>query len=179
MFKELAPYLRQRAVLLTVTHVEEDLIRVNVIPQKLKDGENAALTTPLTVTGTADELDNDLPATLVNFASAHLQLRNTLDRAKAEMDAAAKTAQAEARSKAKTTAKKEPPKAETTRPIDTPKPAEPVKDEPSRTASLFDAPAPPATTATSATESDEEDEILAEAAEVELTDEPDDLDVAA
>jgi PRTRC genetic system protein E len=179
MFKELAPYLRQRAVLLTVTHVEEDQIRVNVIPQKLKDGENAALTTPLTVTGTADELDNDLPATLVNFASAHLQLRNTLDRAKAEMDAAAKTAQAEARSKAKTTAKKEPPKAETTRPIDTPKPAEPVKDEPSRTASLFDAPAPPATTATSATESDEEDEILAEAAEVELTDEPDDLDVAA
>ena len=110
MFKELAPYLRQRAVLLTVTHIEDDQIRVNVIPQKLKDGENAALTTPLTVTGTADELDNDLPATLVNFVSAHLQLRNTLDRAKAEMDAAAKTVQAEARSKAKTTA----PKPETT-----------------------------------------------------------------
>jgi PRTRC genetic system protein E len=159
MFKELAPYLRQRAVLLTVTHVEDDQIRVNVIPQKLKDGENAALTTPLTVTGTADELDNDLPATLVNFVSAHLQLRNTLDRAKAEMDAAAKTAQAEARSKAKTTAKKETPKPETTTLTDTPKPAQPVKDEPSRTASLFDAPAPPAT------ESDEEEEILAESVE--------------
>ena len=48
MFKELAPYLRQRAVLLTVTRAEDDNIRVNVIPQKLKDGENAALTTPLT-----------------------------------------------------------------------------------------------------------------------------------
>ena len=120
MFKELAPYLRQRAVLLTVTHIEDDQIRVNVIPQKLKDGENAALTTPLTVTGTADELDRDLPATLVNFVSAHLQLRNTLDRAKAEMDAAAKTAQAEARSKTKTMAKKEPPKPETTAPTDTP-----------------------------------------------------------
>ena len=82
MFKELAPYLRQRAVLLTVTHIEDDQIRVNVIPQKLRDGENAALTTPLTVTGTADELDNDLPATLVNFVSAHMQLRNTLDRAR-------------------------------------------------------------------------------------------------
>ena len=115
MFKELAPYLRQRAVLLTVTHIDDDQIRVNVIPQKLKDGENAALTTPLTVTGTADELDRDLPVTLVNFVSAHLQLRNTLDRAKAEMDAAAKTAQAEARSKTKTTAKNEPPKPETTR----------------------------------------------------------------
>src|ERR1700727_430948 len=107
MFKELAPYLRQRAVLLTVTHIEDDQIRVNVIPQKLKDGENAALTTPLTVTGTADELDRDLPATLVNFVSAHLELRNTLDRAKAEMDSAAKSAQAEVRSKARTTAKKE------------------------------------------------------------------------
>jgi PRTRC genetic system protein E len=159
MFKELAPYLRQRAVLLTVTHIEDDQIRVNVIPQKLKDGENAALTTPLTVTGTADELDNDLPTTLVNFVSAHLQLRNTLDRAKAEMDAAAKTAQAEARSKAKPTAKKELPKPEATAPTDTPKPAQPVKEEPSRTASLFDAPASPATTEA---ESDEEEEILAE-----------------
>ena len=54
MFKELAPYLRQRAVLLTVTHLEEEQIRVNIVPQKLKDGENAALTTPLTVTGTAE-----------------------------------------------------------------------------------------------------------------------------
>ena len=176
MFKELAPYLRQRAVLLTVTHIEDDQIRVNVIPQKLKDGENAALTTPLTVTGTADELDNDLPATLVNFVSAHLQLRNTLDRAKAEMDAAAKTAQAEARSKAKTTAKKEPPKPEMTTPTDTPKAAQPVKVEPSRTASLFDAPAPPATTAI---ESDDEEEFLAEAGDHEPMDESDDLDEAA
>ena len=176
MFKELAPYLRQRAVLLTVTHIEDDQIRVNVIPQKLKDGENAALTTPLTVTGTADELDNELPTTLVNFVSAHLQLRNTLDRAKAEMDAAAKTAQAEARSKAKTTAKKEPPKPETTTPADTPKQAQPIKEEPSRTASLFDAPAPPATTAT---ESDEEEEILAESVEGEEDGDAEEFDEAA
>jgi hypothetical protein len=45
MFKELAPYLRHRAVLLTVTHLEEDQIRVNFVPKKLKDGENEALTT--------------------------------------------------------------------------------------------------------------------------------------
>src|SRR5258708_16552209 len=159
MFKELAPYLRQRAVLLTVTHLEEDQIRVNVIPQKLKDGENAALTTPLTVTGTADELDRELPATLVDFVSAHLQLRNTLDRVKAEIDAAAKTAQAEARSKAKTAGKKEPPKPETSTPTDIPKATQPVKEATSRTASLFDAAGPPATTTT---ESDEEVEILAE-----------------
>src|ERR1700751_5765476 len=106
MFKELAPYLRQRAVLLTVTHIEDDQIRVNIVPQKLKDGENAALTTPLTVTGTADELDQELPATGINFLSTHLELKSTLDRAKAEMDEAAKAAQAEARKKNKATGTK-------------------------------------------------------------------------
>jgi PRTRC genetic system protein E len=176
MFKELAPYLRQRAVLLTVAHIEDDQIRVNVIPQKLKDGENAALTTPLTVTGTADELDRDLPATLVNFVSAHLELRNTLDRAKAEMDAAAKTAQAEARSKAKTTAKKDPPKPQATTPTDTPKPTQLVKEQPPRTSSLFDVPVLPVTTEA---ESDEEEEILREIEEEDQVDEDAELDEVA
>jgi PRTRC genetic system protein E len=57
MFKELAPYLRQRAVLLTVTRLEDDQISVSIIPKKLQDGENTALTTPLKLTGTAEELD--------------------------------------------------------------------------------------------------------------------------
>lgn len=162
MFKELAPYLRQRAVLLTVTRLEEDQIRVNVIPQKLKDGENTALTTPLTVTGTAEELDRDLPTTLVNFVSAHLELRNTLERAKSEMDAAAKTAQAEARAKSKTTATKVVPKQETPKAVETSKPTPPTPPEPPKTTSLFDLPgAAPAAT----TEADEEEEILAEVAE--------------
>ena len=168
MFKELAPYLRQRAVLLTVTHVGEDQIRVNVIPQKLKDGENAALTTPLTVSGTAEELDRDLPATLVNFVSAHLELKNTLDRAKAEMDAAAKTAQAEARSKSKTAATRVAPKPEPEKAAETTKPLPQTPDR-SKTASLFDAPAP----ANPAADQDEEEEILAEAAEREKTGEDD------
>lgn len=183
MFKELAPYLRQRAVLLTVTHIEEDQIRVNVIPQKIKDGENTALTTPLTVTGTAEELDRDLPATIVNFVSAHLQLKNTLDRAKAEMDAAAKTAQAEARSKAAPKTAQvpiEPPAAETKKPANAaPKSAEPSKQEPARNASLFDTGPVPASGLSPASDSDEEEEILAQVAEDEPTDEPDDLDEAA
>lgn len=176
MFKELAPYLRQRAVLLTVTQLEEDQIRVNVIPQKLKDGENAALTTPLTVTGTAEELDRDLPATLVDFVSAHLQLRNTLDRAKSEMDAAAKAAQAEARTKNKTTAAKPTPKPEPVKAAETPKPLPPPPPEPAKTASLFDAPVP---AATPAAEVDEEDEILAEADEDDPSNDEEEFDEAA
>ena len=177
MFKELGPYLRQRAVLLTVTRVEDDNIRVNVIPQKLKDGENAALTTPLTVTGTAEELDRDLPATLVDFVASHLQLKNTLDRAKSDMDTAAKAAQVEARNKNKTTATKALAKPEPEKAVETPKPIAQPASEPTRTASLFDAPAPPET----AIETDEEEDILAEVNGNESNDEEDDeeLDEAA
>lgn len=162
MFKELAPLLRQRAVLLTLTHLEDEQIRVNVIPQKIKDGENAALTTPLTVTGTSEELDRDLPSTLVNFVGAHLGLKNTLDRVKEEMDAAAKAAQAEARSKSKLVGTRLAPGHEVAKPAETPKPTPPPSPEPPRAASLFDAPAP---AAASADDTDEEEEILGEAAE--------------
>jgi PRTRC genetic system protein E len=176
MFKELAPYLRQRAVLLTVTHLEEDQIRVNIIPQKLKDGDNNALTTPLSVTGTAEELDRELPATIVDFVAAHLQLKNTLDKAKAEMDAAAKTAQAEAKAKIKTPAKREPGKPDTT-PTAPTKPVQALSPEPAKTASLFDAPAP--ATSASADEMDEEDEILSEVEQDGHTEEDEELDEAA
>ena len=47
MFKELAPLLRHRAVLFTVTHVEEGHFRVNVIPKKVTEADNDALTTPV------------------------------------------------------------------------------------------------------------------------------------
>ena len=161
MFKELAPLLRQRAVLLTLTHLEDDQIRVNVIPQKIKDSENVALTTPLSVTGTSEELDRDLPSTLVNFVGAHLGLKNTLDRVKEEMDTAAKAAQAEARSKSKSAGTKAGPKPDVAKP-ETPKPASPLAPESARAASLFDAPIP---AAASTADMDEEEEILAEAAE--------------
>ena len=92
MFKELAPVLRHRAVLMTITSIEDDQIRVNVIPKKLKDGENNALVTPLSITGTAEELDAELAQTLVGFVCSHLQLKNSLESAQAVMDAAAKAA---------------------------------------------------------------------------------------
>src|ERR1022692_4203614 len=125
MFKELLPVLRDRAVLLTVTLVETDQIRVNIVPKKLKDGDNNALTTPLSVTGTAEDLDAELSKTVISFVGSHLQMKNTLEKAKAEMDAASKAAQAEARTKAKTPAKTAPPNAEVTQYAPAAKPTEP------------------------------------------------------
>ena len=88
MFKELVPILRSRAVLMTATALDDDQIRVNVVPKKMKDGDHDALTTPLSVTGTAEELDTQLAATLVGFVASHLQMKNALEKAKADMDAA-------------------------------------------------------------------------------------------
>jgi PRTRC genetic system protein E len=175
MFKELAPHLRQRAVLLTVTHLEEDQIRVNVIPQKIEDGENAALTTPLTVTGTAEELDRDLAATLVNFVGAHLGLKNTLDRAKQEMDTAAKAVQAAARSKSKTAATKPAQKPEV-RVVEAPKPTAQTSPEPVKAASLFDTPTP---TAVPVPDTGEDEQRLIEDSDEEQTSDEDGLDEAA
>ena len=109
MFRELAPLLRQRAVLLTLTHLEEDQIRVNVIPRQLAAGENAALTVPISLTGTAAELDEQLPHAIVDFVAKHLEVKNTLESAKAEMDAAAKAAKEEAKNKTKTVTKRPEP----------------------------------------------------------------------
>jgi hypothetical protein len=144
----------------------------------MKDGDHDALTTPLSVTGTAEELDADLPSTLVEFVGAHLELKNTLETAKEQMAAAAKAAKADARSK---TASKTAPAGTEPAATATKKPAEaaPRNPEPARNASLFDIGPGTATAAEPASDADEEEEILAETAEDEPADESDDLDEAA
>ena len=138
MFTELMPLLRRRRLLLTISLVEGDTIRATVVPQKTSDTEDNALTTPLAITGTAEELDRDLPQQLVEFTGAHLQLQTTLASAKAEMEAAAKAAREEARKK-------------TSKPSVSTSPATPAATTVSRepeAPSLFAPQAQPETTAT-------------------------------
>ncbi len=142
MFKELVPILRSRAVVMTATALDDDQIRVNIVPKKMKDGDNDALTTPLSVTGTAEELDAQLGPTLVGFVASHLQMKNALEKAKADMDAATKAAQAEARAKAKSPASKTPTKAEAAPAAVAVQPTKPAEPAPAKPTSLFDAPAP-------------------------------------
>jgi len=178
MFKELVPVLRDRAVLLTVTLVDADQIRVNIVPKKLKDGDNDALTTPLSVTGTAEDLDAELSSTIISFVGSHLQMKNTLEKAKAEMDAASKAAQAEARAKSKTPTKTAPPNTEVTQYAPTAKPAEPAKPAQQKPASLFDMPAP-AATPTTAPDEPEDDPGFAEIDDDEEPEEFEELDEVA
>jgi PRTRC genetic system protein E len=139
-----------------VTSLEQDQIRVNVMPKKLAEGENAALTTPMSFTGTAAELDAQLPDAIVSFVASHLELKNTLGRVTEEMAAAAKAAQEKSKYKSKT-AKKAVPAAKPPK-KDEQKAAEPLPKAPS----LFDMPAPISASPTPPSDLDEEAEILAE-----------------
>ena len=86
MFAELLPILRNRPLMLTLSLVGENAIRVNVIPKRVKDSDSGddALTTPLTVTGAPDELDREFAGQLVGFTDAFVKLGSNL----AEIEAA-------------------------------------------------------------------------------------------
>jgi len=100
MFQELMPLLAQRTLLLMISRVGADEIRINVIPQRLKStntDQNDALLTPLSISGTPKELDEALPAQLLEFVGTHLGLSSTLKSVKEQMDGAAKAARDAAR----------------------------------------------------------------------------------
>ena len=148
MFTELIPLLKQRILVLTISRVDDELICVSVIPKKRENvpDENAALTTPLALTGRPEELDRDLPGQLSGFADSVIKTGSNLEQLKAEHAAAVKAVDAENRKRLderkKSNGKAVPP-AE--------KPAAPeIKDgkpvfgtrpspEPERTPGLFDA----------------------------------------
>ena len=109
MFKELLPLITQRPLTITVAVVEEGRLRLNVVPQALKadneangkikyshrdeiagipDGAIKALTAPLSLTGTAEELDAKLPEILTHFTESHVGLQNTFDRARDQIEQA-------------------------------------------------------------------------------------------
>jgi PRTRC genetic system protein E len=111
MFVELMPLLAGRTVLITVAREDEKTVRVCVIPKKVKEDDHPALTTPLSYTGTPEELDAELGKHLASYVECHTQLGSTLAQAKAEMEAAAKAAQEEARKKAAERNKKSADKA--------------------------------------------------------------------
>lgn len=102
MFRELMPLIQHRPLTLTVAAVDDKQIRVNIVPkatEKDKDANKqigyshtkevapipessiAALTTPLSLTGTPDEIDAQLAKTLTEFTSLHVGLQNSFDTA--------------------------------------------------------------------------------------------------
>jgi PRTRC genetic system protein E len=161
MFKELAPLLSKRSLILTITSVADERIRVTITPRPTGKDDVKELSQPFAVEGTAEELDTELPATIVSYTAEHMTLENSLAQVKAGMEATLKEVKDEAAKKvadAKKTAK-----VGTKTPAVPAKAAEVKAPEPP---SLFDVAAPTAETApapvlastTAAAESDEAEE---------------------
>jgi PRTRC genetic system protein E len=146
VFTELMPLLAERTVLITVARESDTTIRVNTVPKRTAENENAALSTPLSFVGTPEELDRDFAKELAAYVDSHRQLGSTLAQAKAAMEAAAKAAQEEAKRKADEK-RKAKPSASTPGPAVTTQPAPSVSPDPApaTASSLFsEAPADPA-----------------------------------
>lgn len=101
LFAQLEPLLAHRAVLITVSKLDGDQLQVNICPRQLKEGENSALTIPLSITGTAAELDADLVAQIAGFVSSHAGLNSNLTTIEKEIAEAEKAAREDAKKKHK------------------------------------------------------------------------------
>ena len=123
MFTELRSILASRSITITVAALGEDQIRVNVIPHSrpednkvneqikyshkdevasIPDAAIKALTTPISLTGTAEEIDEKFSGVLLRFVESHVQLQQTLDRASAEISEAVKAIDDRNKNKPKT-----------------------------------------------------------------------------
>ena len=111
MFAELYPLLAQRSLTITVAALNEGQIRVNVIPHsrpedtkvneqityshkdevaRVPDAAIKALTMPISLTGTAEEIDLRLSSVLLEFVESHKELQGSFDRASSEIAEAVK-----------------------------------------------------------------------------------------
>jgi len=123
MFQELMPLIEHRPLSITVAALSDGRIRVNVVPQMLeKDSkvndkvgysnkekiakvpESAinALTTPLSLTGTPEEIDQSLAQALTKFVESHGRLQHTLDEAREQIADAVKAVEERDKTKNKT-----------------------------------------------------------------------------
>jgi PRTRC genetic system protein E len=110
-FRELMPLIEKRPLTITVVADGHSNLKVNIIPQTIDKDQEAnkkithvhskevaeipkpaiqALTTPLCLTGTPEELDAGLSKTLTEFTSAHASLQQSFDTAAAAIREAVK-----------------------------------------------------------------------------------------
>lgn len=102
MFTQLMPLIQSRPLTITVAALDGNRIRVNVVPQAIEkdkkanaqigyahnkevaaipDTAIAGLTTPLSLTGTPEEIDSELAKTLTRFTALHVGLQQNYDAA--------------------------------------------------------------------------------------------------
>jgi PRTRC genetic system protein E len=85
-----------------VSKADDQHLTVSVVPKRMKESESPALSTPLCCTGTAEELDRDLPSHLQQFVAGQVTLSNNLAQIQREREEAEKAAREELKKKQKT-----------------------------------------------------------------------------
>ena len=134
-FAELLPMLNDRTIMMVVAKADDSHLTVSVVPKRVKDDENPALTMPLCCTGTPEELDRELPTQVREFVGGYVTLSGNLAEIRREREEAEKAAREDAKKKTKVVgnggAKAKVP--------DSALKPEPAKQEPAML-SLFDAP---------------------------------------
>jgi PRTRC genetic system protein E len=123
MFRELMPLIENRPLTITVAALSGGRIRVNVVPQLLEKDSKVndkvgysnkdkiakvpeaainAVTTPLSLTGTPEEIDESLAQALTHFVESHGRLQHTLDEAREQIAEAVKATEERDKTKSKT-----------------------------------------------------------------------------
>src|ERR1035438_6330029 len=108
MFTELMPILKSRPLTLEIPEVDKTKIRVNVIPKAVdsdsqltrdvtqKEGvtkeDVAALITPLSLVGTPEEIDAELPQLLASYSDGHTTVLESLKELQETLAEVAKSA---------------------------------------------------------------------------------------
>src|SRR5215469_7996398 len=99
MFTELLPVLKDRMVTITIARLDESLLRVNVVPQTKigKEGDSAdkAISVPLTVTATAEELDREFAQQVLSFSGSYERAASNIREIEKAHAAAVKAAEDE------------------------------------------------------------------------------------
>jgi PRTRC genetic system protein E len=117
------PLIQNRPLSITVAALTGGRLRVNVVPQvldkdskvndnvgysnkdkiaKIPESAIYALTTPLSLTGTPEEIDECLPRALTHFAESHVRLQNTVDDARNQIAEAVRATEERDKNKSKT-----------------------------------------------------------------------------
>lgn len=89
MFTELAPLAKSTTLNVIVTAEGENL-RVIVMPKAAKEGENPALSTPLSLVGTPAELDAQFATIITGYTASRTSLEEALLASQTVMEAAKK-----------------------------------------------------------------------------------------
>jgi PRTRC genetic system protein E len=84
VFQQLTPLLNNATLVLTISGSAEALT-LNVIPQPIDAKADAGLKTPLSITGSAEELDAGFAEALSSYTASYLSMAESIANAQAQM----------------------------------------------------------------------------------------------